>query len=822
LKRNAAYRFAQYRPSIEIIFQAAGTLVTFPHNIAGLSASWGGIVRNDLIHKTVYLILAGSPGWLSAQTQPQTPGAPALEEVTVTAQRREESLQRAALAVTAVSAEQLESQGVTRVQDLRAFVPAVQLPTAAGPFSLFYLRGVGNFNGNSLSDAAVALNLDGVYIARPSSTAGLFYDLERVEVLKGPQGTLYGRNATAGAINLITRKPAGEFGGDAQLDFGNYGLRKFDGAVNAPLSSTVAARLAVQSIDHDGYLSDGTDDDKSRAARLQVSFRPNDALSLLTSADYYHQGGQGVGSSLLTPAGFVNGDPRIGMNDPRATAVFTHTLVFPAAEFLGAPLQKLLLAPAPATVHQDNNYWGLSATANWTTSAGTLTVIPAYRHSKLDFVNDEPSFLLNQQETDKQTSLEARFASPEERRWSYLVGAYYLDESSTAHTIFDQQVNAAGEQLNPNTKSYASFGRLRFSVTDALRLTGGIRYTRDDKFLTGSFVGSQVLCPAFLGWFNTPPAFRPPAPPLCIGGNGAITVPSGPPIDFTGSNSKSHSWSETTWRAGVEWDARPQSLLYASVETGFKAGGYFFTDDNPIYNPEKLTAYTVGSKNRFLANRLQVNAEAFYWQYHDQQISHTIRDSVGTVIFATENVGRATMKGLEAETQLLVTDTTLISADLEYLDAVYQDFNYNLPNFGSPPTTACPFVPNGATLWNVNCSGFAPPQSPRWAGNIGIQQTIHLGHDDSLIVEGRTRYQSDTLTGLEFLPQEVQHRYWMSSALLTYRGAGERWSVTAYINNIENRNVMNLTSVHPIAGNAITGAAMDPPRTYGARLAVKF
>ncbi len=180
------------------------------------------------------------------------------------------------------------------------------------------------------------------------------------------------------------------------------------------------------------------------------------------------------------------------------------------------------------------------------------------------------------------------------------------------------------------------------------------------------------------------------------------------------------------------------------------------------------------------------------------------------------------MKGAEAETQLLVTDTTLLSADLEYLDAVYQDFTYNLPNFGAPPTSACAFAPNGATLWRVNCTGFTPPQSPRWAGNLGIQQTIPLGHDDSLIVQARTRYQSDTLTGLEFLPQEVQHRYWMSSALLTYQGAGQRWSVTAYINNIENRNVMNLTSVHPIAGSGIIGAAVDPPRTYGARIAVKF
>jgi iron complex outermembrane receptor protein len=172
------------------------------------------------------------------QTSAETVSSgPELQEVTVTAQRRSESLQHAALAISAVSSEELTSSGATRVQELTSLVPALQVSTAAGPYPLFYVRGVGNFNGNPLSDAALALNLDGVYIARPSGSSGLFYDLERLEVLKGPQGTLYGRNATAGAINVITRKPTSDFNADANMDFGNYSLRKFDAAVNIPLSS---------------------------------------------------------------------------------------------------------------------------------------------------------------------------------------------------------------------------------------------------------------------------------------------------------------------------------------------------------------------------------------------------------------------------------------------------------------------------------------------------------------------------------------------------------------------------------------------------------
>jgi iron complex outermembrane receptor protein len=201
-----------------------------------------------------------SPLASQAQTPPATsqeainPG-PELAEITVTAQRRTESLEHAALAISALSSEEITSSGATRVQELTSLVPSLQVSSAAGPYPLFYVRGVGNFNGNPLSDAALALNLDGVYIARPSSSSGLFYDLDRIEVLKGPQGTLYGRNATGGAINIITRKPTSDFNADASVDFGNYSLRKFDAAVNVPISPTVAMRVAGQTVDHNGLRS---------------------------------------------------------------------------------------------------------------------------------------------------------------------------------------------------------------------------------------------------------------------------------------------------------------------------------------------------------------------------------------------------------------------------------------------------------------------------------------------------------------------------------------------------------------------------------------
>jgi iron complex outermembrane receptor protein len=771
-----------------------------------------------IVRRLLLVSMGVAPGWVWAQeTADSAPGAATLQEIVVTAQRRQESLQTAALPVSALSAEQLASSGASKVQDLTRLIPALQVSQAAGPYALYFLRGVGNFNGNSLSDAAVALSVDGVYVARPSSTVGMFYDLDRVEVLKGPQGTLYGRNATGGAINVITRKPTDEFGVDAGLDIGNHDLVKVNAALNLPLSDRIAARFSAQSIDRHGYMSDGTDDENGRAARAQLRAKATASLTLNVAADFYHQGGRGPGASVLPGGqnGFLEGNPRIGMNDPRAGAVFSQTLVFPAADFLGPPLQKgLAFSPLPTHVFQNNDYWGISGTLDWATDAGTLTVIPAYRHSKLDFNSTAPSFLIAQQESDEQTSLEARFASSESGPFSYLGGVYYLDESiHVGPAIYDQEYNASVQAYATKTRSFAGFGRLRYSLTEALRLTAGARWTRDEKRLAGQYNSAQSLCLPFLGWSANPASIPPP--PLCIGGVGQIVAPN-PAIDLDAGN----SWSRVTWRVGAEWDVGPRSLAYASVETGFKSGGFYFTHDNPVYNPEKVTAYTLGSKNRFLGNRLQLNLEAFYWDYRDQQISHIVSDSAGVVVFATQNVGKATIKGAELETQYLLTDTTLLAADAQYLDSSYDTFAYTLPNFGAPAATSCAATPVG-TVYNVNCSGRTPPQSPRWTLNFGLQQTIPLG-TGSIVAQANTHFQTVTLVGLEFLPQEMQGSYWWTDLNLGYHADRSRWSVTAYVENVSNTTVLNVVTPQPLAGEAIFSASVRQPRTYGVRGAVSF
>lgn len=799
---------------------------------------------------TMAILQSAGAGAQATGSTPNPSAAPqeaqGLEEVIVTAQRREETLQRAAIAVSAVTAAELISARVTDSSGLTNVVPALQVKPAAGPYPLFYLRGVGNFNGNALSDSAIAFNLDGVYLGRPSSAGGVFYDLERVEALKGPQGTLYGRNATGGAINVITRAPVlGEWGGYAFGEFGDFSSTTLQGALNAPIGEKAALRFSGQYVQHDAYLSDGSSDQDSAAARASLLLQPTDAFSLRLTGDYYRQRGDGAGSTLVGAGRAADGrtilpttlDRDIGIRDPAAAALFPQQLVFTAGN---------VLAPLPDDTFLDNEFYGLSSTLQWTTDAGTLVVIPAWRESKLDFRSTLPGFLINQRETDKQHSIEVRFASPNDRTLAWLFGAYYLNESIDVPLVsFNQQFSATYQSFETGLETEAAFGRLTWSVTDTFRINGGIRYTVEDKDISGGLYGATVLCSGTVAPGTFPPTFcfggpRLPntigPPPGLVLPNGGVVpfqpfgvgspFPGGPattPVFLAGSQisvDQSESFNKVTWRGGVEWDVGDQSLLYASFEKGYKSGGFFLTSDDPVYKPESIDAVTLGSKNRFLDNRVQLNAEAFYWTYKDQQISHVSQDSQGVVVFATENVGKAKIKGLELESQFLAGDNTLLAANVQYLDSVYEDFVYTVPSFGGavPPVALCPFITVGA-VYQLDCSGKRPPNAPEWTAGFSAEQTIPIG-SNKLVLSARTRWQSETLASLEFQDVQYQEPFWRTDASITLSFADDRYYVTGFVNNIENERQLGTATPHPLA--PLVSSSLSEPRTYGIRVGAKF
>ena len=757
--------------------------------------------------------------------------AEGLADIIVTAQRKSENLQRAPIAITAVSGDALRNAGVTRPNELTSVVPSLQVVTSAGPYSLFYLRGVGNFNGNALSDSAVAFNYNGVYIGRPSSTTGYFYDLDRIEVLKGPQGTLYGRNATGGAINVIPHAPElGEFSGSLTGEYGNYDAVRVDGAINVPLGDNAAVRAAGIFVRHDGYMSDGSDGQNDGGGRLTLLWKPTDTIKLTISGDYFHQGGSGPGSTPIA----IGVDNRFGLTSPEAEAYYqTQRVSVSGRNFNGVTTQPYL----------NNDFYGVSATLDWTLPFGTITLIPAYRGAKVDFTTSTPGFQIKQRERDNQFSFEARLASNDDHALRYLFGMFYYDESNDVPLYsVNSQYNASYQNYRATTRSMAVFGRLTYALTDTFRVTAGARYTTEDKTFAGSYLSMSLLCvdlPAFqnLGAVQvTGPCPGAAAVPYSLTSPPSAGTPFNPAFPYTGLNEiygptaifqaanqitpdKRASFEKLNYRLAVDWDVTPDNLLYASYETGFKSGGFFFSADEGVFRPETIKALTIGSKNRFMSNRLQMNLEAFWWKYKDQQISHLSQDSARNVIFGTENAGNATFKGVEAEVRFLATPNTLLSMDVQYLDAKYDNFVYNVPNQG-PPLTGCNQVGVPTSVITLDCSGFRPPNAPKWTINLGAQQTIPLANGGKFVLNGRAHYQSDTLTGLEFLPAEMQPSYWMLDAAVTYAAPDDRFFVTGFVNNATNTTVIANTFPPPLATFVV--GSLRPPRTYGVRAGVRF
>jgi iron complex outermembrane recepter protein len=757
------------------------------------------------IHATRTLIaitvgtLLGASNTVSAQNAPpaqskeRAPESIELNAVVVTALRKETDVQRTAVAVSVVQGDRLTSGGVTDVLQLTEFTAGLDVSPTSGPYSNFTIRGINNFAVNYFSESAVAVNLDGIYMARPTAQHGLFFDLERIEVLKGPQGTLYGRNATGGAINVITRKPTFDFGGSVNAEVADFGRYVVDGALNIPIGKSTAVRFAAQSADREGFYSDGTGDEETRAGRVSFASVPSEALTINFTGDFATQRGKGGGTTAFAPGSnnFFSADPWTGLLDPQQQQLIV----------TGPPTNTAF--PSPQGVYQDNDFWGVAGEVSYLTSVGTFTAIPGYRDVSTDFLNVSGGFFINEQARSHQPSFEARFASNEDRKVRYLLGVYYLEEDINGSGFFDQSAQGVNrQQFKLDTQSYAGFGQLVWSVVDTVRLTGGVRYTEEEKTITGQT-------------FNITPRFLPPA------------APPNPGTQVLSLNDVSNTYDATTWTGGAEWDIGERSLLYVNVGRGFKAGGFFSGPaGSNSYAPERVTSYTLGSKNRFLNNRMQLNAEIFYLDYKDQQISHLDRRPLGAttiVVQATENVGQATTQGAEVELEYLAFQNTTLLAQVQYLDATYDQLMFRTPQLGpTPPPYGCPFTA-AAGFFTIDCSGKDATQSPEFVGNLGIEQRFPLGDGSAIVANLSSRYESERETRINYLPQTLADDYTRTNLSLTYRSPDRSWSLSAFVDNIEDDEVVAQTFVHanyPTV-NLIT-ASLKPPRTYGARFSYSY
>jgi iron complex outermembrane receptor protein len=814
------------------------------------------------------------------EAQPSTSGG--LNVITVTAQRREESLQDAAIPINAASGAELTATGVTDATLLNRVAPALYVTSGGGANAGYFVRGVGNFTNNGYTNPAVAFNLDGVYVGRPSSTIASFLDVNRVEVLKGPQGTLYGRNATGGAINVIPNRPQlGETSGSVSAGYGNYDAFDVTGVVNLPLGDNVAIRLAATHSSRDGYNTDGTNDADDLALRGQIFAELGDNVDVRLSIDYSTQGGVGPGTTIEGNYAFA--PPFVpGRNDlPVPGWAFV-----PAPESVSTPFTGLhtpeslafsaTVAAAPlfspfdgyAYPFRDDEYFGVNAEMNFDLGAVDLVVIPAYRRSELDNQFNGPPFkaAINQ-DVAEQYSIEARL-SGEAGPVDWILGAFYFDEQVVGTNSFNQFGTVTHNTYDSNSDSLAFFGRATLNISDDLRLVGGLRYTDDsrsiDAFATATAgvcledpVGRAPFCghvptipvgltledsleqidPALFPVRNPLVAFNPDGPD----GVGQV-FPYGPlnyfaPAQFgpgalmiitPNSTSASDGDSEVTYRLAIEYDVTPDSLLYASFENGFRSGGFNLAFGRETYAPEFIDAYTIGSKNRFFDDRLELNAELFYWKYKGQQLAALGVDANGNNAFYTRNVGASTIKGVDIDFQILATETTLIRGGVQYLDAKYKSFLYNQvdlsdetdpPNF-LRPVTGCTStqILSPERSFDIDCSGNQALNSPKWTANIGINQTVELGN---LVLTGNVdgRYRGSREVGFNYIPLSRAPSDFTVDASLTLGDIDEYWRITAFVRNLTDEAVPSVVSIG--SGN-IVSTVYQPPRTYGLRASYNF
>jgi iron complex outermembrane receptor protein len=716
----------------------------------------------------------------AANAEATTGQAEALEEIIVTAQRRSESLEKTPLAITALSADTLEMRGISTADDLNQLVPGLAV-SRTGISAQIGVRGVVSTNDTEVGDPAVAFNVDGVYLARSRGALAALFDINRIEVLRGPQGTLYGRNATAGSINVITNKPDLETASvSASIEYGNYSEFQTSGMLNIPISNTFALRGAFQTDRHDGYSvnlpAQPYQDLDSTAGRVEVLWKPVKQLSALLSLEYYHDGGAGFGGYGATnPLGtYATGSGAT----PYRFAVWEDGYNNETAKGLTLSVDWTL--PFAATLSYLGNY----RTDDWHSLSGSSVSGPTGAFcATATSANCRTNTFFS---LENQTSHELRLGNGE-GLFKWVAGLYYFKENNNVFlgiTPIGGITSLAFVQPSVTEESKAAFGQATFSLTDRFRLTGGARYTQDHK-----------------GRIGATEAFGPIVGEQCVG--------CGPLND----NFANLSWSKTTWKGGLEFDVTSDSMLYASVGTGYKAGGYgdgVAPNNNP-YNPENILAYDLGIKNDLLGHRLQVNIDSFYDLYTNYQASGLAVVS-GQASLVTINAGKAKIYGLELEGASLLTDFDKLNLSVALLHAKFTQFDLLGDPFSTGP---------------VSYTGNNLPNAPTATVNLGYQHVFNLA--GGATITPRADFTYVARQDLDYHNYDVtkQAAYTKSDLSLSYDSADRRWRAMAYVHNLEDKAVLASAAPDPRAitipiGQTSGFGSYLPPRTFGLKLSANF
>ena len=751
---------------------------------------------------------AAAPDALAAEAN-----AVELETLVVTATKRAENIQDVPMSVSAVSGDYLEKAGVANATDLARFIPSVAITQSNNNRNTtIFVRGIGTSGTNPGIESSVGIFIDGVYILASGPLQSNLQDVSTVEVLRGPQGTLYGRNTPVGAINITTRAPTQAFEGMVALRSGDYDDRQISGYVGGGLSDTLAGRLSFWLADRDGYetnLYTGKDVNgvNQYGVRGRLKWTPSDRLT-----------GNFIGYFTRMHSNCCTAD-QLAPTSP--TGIATPGFLAAAAA-TGHPFRNFTEGDHVV----DDNFesldltevYGASATFDYDLAGHTLTSITAFNGYTDDIRQLAADMLPQATATGAQYlraegwSEELRIASPADQKLTYLGGIYLFAESMTYTTLTTLDVNA-NRVMAPNrtfipgdsgffyytqkTRSAAAFGQATYNVTDQLRFTGGLRYSSDEKHSYIDAVSNPTASAAARAVF---------------------------PTNHLGKLHRKEN--KLTWSASVQYDITPDIMAYAIAATGYKTGGYnarAAAVGIPIeFNAENSKTYEAGIKSVWLENRLVLNADIYKMTLSAFQDS-ILNPLTGTG-FIVANAGDREVKGLEADAQFHPIQPLTIKGTAAYMDAEFTDYSAGQCYNGK--------VANGTKPGTCNYNGLTPAQSPKWAWSLAAQwQAPLLDTGLEWFANGDVSY-----TGTKFLeptldPRSIQPSVTLYGARIGISSPTRNWRISLYGKNLSNESYYAQKTTQPLnafisgGGTAPAGGFVGwyaPPRTVGVEASLKF
>lgn len=771
-------------------------------------------------HKLVRLLLAGGSLFAfdasAAFAQAQPEESADASEIIVTATKRAENIQDVAMAVTAVSGDLMERQNIQSLSDLQKYVPGLRMAQSnLARNSGVYLRGVGQNGTNQGIEPSVGVFLDGVYLPIPGPLQANLRDISTVEVLRGPQGTLYGRNTPVGAININTRAPTQDFEVSATASYGNYNAVNLSGYIGGGLGPNLAARISGWYSNRDGYelnIFDGKriNKDEQFGVRARLKWDPSDTVTVNLIGHYtriksYCCSPEILDYSEIATPGFIAGS--IALGTPLLTTVTGDHIVEESES--GRDLMRLAGASATVDVDLGNIGTLTSITAySWIKNANPRTQYAGVSRRTL---NDQGQRVFRRGWTQ-----ELRLASPGKQTIDYILGLYYLNEKVDGLSVLE--IGPGADRLFPlgpgvklsvgdrydsyfdqKTESIAGFGQLTFNVTDRLHLTGGLRFTHDKKDANSR----TILTP------TTSAIFR------------ALINPGSVRTGLTNSESR---W---TYSLTAKYDITDDVMAYVTYGTGSKSGGFNGSPVNqtiPIqFNAEKSDTIEAGIKSSFLNGRLVFNFDVYRMNVKDIQSATVNPNGSG---FVVGNAGDRRSQGFELDMVVKPTDELTLRGSLAYLDAKYTRYlNGSCPNRN-------PGIPAGPRAGTCNFTGLRPFHSPPITASLAADYRKPLGGSGLVgFVGGDVTFTDDANTVETLDPRGVVPGYALLAARIGVEAEDGRWRVSAYGRNLTNHvyytasTVFVLNSVMSAGGFSAPGGFVGwyaPPRTYGVEVSFKF